>query len=272
MLQAHDLSLLNDEPRILDLRVAEALEFDRPRDIRQLIERNTEELERHGTLRHHTAKSTGGRPAGEYWLNRNQAIVICMKSDAPRAPDVRAEITAVFAAFLDGRSIAAASAPITAETIGSIFEMKLIPVRHDIQQLDTKVARIDANVVFLSNRVDDIVPKRDFSVASTRQWKTVVLQRYAGDCPSCRKTRIVDETGNSIKGVWNDDHFSGRELNGVADGWGVCCGCNQKLKNDALFKISRRPHFQVFHDYRVVLFGRDRLPREAVDQMELSLQ
>jgi hypothetical protein len=272
MLQAHDLTLLDDEPRILDLRVAEALDFDRPRNIRKLIERNTEELERHGTLLHHGAKSTGGRPSAEYWLNRNQAICICMKSDAPRAAEVRVEIIAVFAAWLDGRLLPSTSVPITAETIGSIFEMKLIPVRHDIQQLDTKVARIDANVVFLNNRVDDIVPNRAFSVACTRQWKTVILKYYNGECPSCRKITIVDDAGSSIDGVWNDDHFEGRELNRVANGWGVCCGCNQKMKNDPLFKISRRQHFQVFHDYRVVLFGRDRLPREAVDQMELSLQ
>ena len=143
-----------------------------------------------------------------------------MKSEASRAADVREEIVRVFQAWRHGLLVP--SAPITADVIGSIFEMKLVPVRQDIQQLDTKVARIDANVVFLSSRVDDIVPKRYFSVASTRQWKTVVFKRYSSDCPSCRKIKIVDETGNSINGVWNDDHFCGRELNGVADGWGVC--------------------------------------------------
>jgi hypothetical protein len=42
-------------PRILDLRFAETLGFERPRDIRKLIERNEHELERYGPLRHRGA-------------------------------------------------------------------------------------------------------------------------------------------------------------------------------------------------------------------------
>jgi hypothetical protein len=38
-------------PRVLDTRLAETLKFARSRDIRQLIERNLEELERYGRLR-----------------------------------------------------------------------------------------------------------------------------------------------------------------------------------------------------------------------------
>lgn len=41
---------INTEPRILDLRVAEALGFDRPRKIRELIERHRETLERFGEV------------------------------------------------------------------------------------------------------------------------------------------------------------------------------------------------------------------------------
>jgi hypothetical protein len=72
---------------VCDLRLAERLEFARPRDIRQLIERNREELERHGGLRYGAANpgSQGGRPSTEYWLNEAQAVLLCMRSDAPRA-------------------------------------------------------------------------------------------------------------------------------------------------------------------------------------------
>ena len=55
VLQAHDLTVLDDEPRVIDLRIAEALEFERPRDIRKLVERNADELGRYGALRHHVA-------------------------------------------------------------------------------------------------------------------------------------------------------------------------------------------------------------------------
>ena len=38
----------------------------------------------------------GPAATGKYWLNEAQAILICMRSDAPRAADVRAEIIGVF--------------------------------------------------------------------------------------------------------------------------------------------------------------------------------
>jgi hypothetical protein len=59
----------------------------RPRDVRQLIERNLEELERYEGLRRHTANPgpQGGRPSDEFWLNEAQALLLCMKSNAPRA-------------------------------------------------------------------------------------------------------------------------------------------------------------------------------------------
>ncbi len=81
----------NDQPRVQDIRLAERLEFERPRVIRELIIRNRDELERYDTLPCHTATPIGGGPAAsEYWLTEAQAILICMRSDAPRAPDIRA--------------------------------------------------------------------------------------------------------------------------------------------------------------------------------------
>jgi hypothetical protein len=74
------------------VRLAEMLEQARPNDIRKVIIKNREELERHGPLRSMTVKS-GGRPAEEYWLNEPQAHIICMRSNAPRAADCRAEIS-----------------------------------------------------------------------------------------------------------------------------------------------------------------------------------
>jgi hypothetical protein len=51
------------------------LEFAGPRDIRKLIERNREELERDGTLRHRGATPISGGPvATEHWLNEDQAL------------------------------------------------------------------------------------------------------------------------------------------------------------------------------------------------------
>ena len=97
----------------------------------------------------------------------------------------------------------------------------------------------------------------------------VALHRYDCDCPCCRDVKIVDDNGEKLD-VLNIDHFDGRELVGVSNGWAVCRGCNTKLRTDPQFKISRRKHFEVFHDYRAALFGRGK-GRSIIDQMEFTL-
>jgi hypothetical protein len=70
-----------EEARVLDLRLAEALGFDRPRNIRKLIERNKLELSTYGdicsTMEPLNPGKRGPR-ATEYWLNEGQAFVLCM--------------------------------------------------------------------------------------------------------------------------------------------------------------------------------------------------
>src|SRR5215831_4769373 len=56
-IQAMNLHVIDGDtdPRVLDLQLAEALKFARPRAIRQLIERYREELERYGPLHFRSA-------------------------------------------------------------------------------------------------------------------------------------------------------------------------------------------------------------------------
>jgi hypothetical protein len=91
----------NDEPRVLDTDLAERLGFERPRAIRQLIQRHTEALGRFGPI----ATQRGvyrGHDFDAYYLNKRQAIFIIQKSDAPNAIELTIEITEVYAAWLDG--------------------------------------------------------------------------------------------------------------------------------------------------------------------------
>lgn len=70
------------EPRIPDLLLAVRLGFERPRKIRDLIERNRAELETYGDLPskmnfpHGGANSKRGRPGRTYYLNEAQSLVI----------------------------------------------------------------------------------------------------------------------------------------------------------------------------------------------------
>jgi prophage antirepressor-like protein len=91
---------VNHEPRVHDLRLAEALGFVQPRDIRKIIERNCAELNDYGvcaTVAQTPSKgSVGGRPSAEYWLNEPQAILIAMFARTERAAEVRKQIVEVF--------------------------------------------------------------------------------------------------------------------------------------------------------------------------------
>lgn len=249
-----------NEPRVQDIRLAEALEFKAPRQIRELIKRNLDELERYGTLSCHTTTPVGGGPlTTEYWLTEEQATLICMRSDAPRAPEIRSEIVTVFKAWRHGQLVPRSATPVTIEAMDELFDRKLTPVRQEI-------AEIRGNVTFLARRIDDIVPRRDFPKDVTRQWRNVLVRRYSGECPCCRENKIVDRDFNPLPGM-TYDHFRGRELNGAEDGWPVCTRCNLKLR-DAEFKNASRKHFEVFQDYRRTLWAGHPLKLKGPDERQ----
>lgn len=94
---------INHEPRLLDTRIAERLGYERPADIRDLIERNSEELETYGGIIRAIRKNTGrGRPANEYFLNEAQTLLICMFSKTANAAACRKEVIEVYLAYRRG--------------------------------------------------------------------------------------------------------------------------------------------------------------------------
>jgi len=93
----------DNEPRIRDLDLAERLGYDRPRKIRELIKRMIDSREITGIHERPTAGRTSMPRGGEkevatveYWLDEDQALLTCMRSDAPRAAEVRRVMIQVF--------------------------------------------------------------------------------------------------------------------------------------------------------------------------------
>lgn len=101
MLVPANIELVQGEPRVHDLRLAECLGFARPRTIRQLIERNEDELSAYGGVCRTVQQTSplGGRPAKEYWLTEPQALLICMFADTTNAAGVRKALIEVFMAW-----------------------------------------------------------------------------------------------------------------------------------------------------------------------------
>ncbi|WP_299945290.1 phage antirepressor KilAC domain-containing protein [uncultured Ruegeria sp.] len=103
----------NGEHRVRDLQLAEALGFAQRRDIRKLIDRHKAALSEFGEVsRHRGTKppkgSSGGRPQEYYYLNEEQAVYICTKSDTPKATEVSIEVVKTFVAVTRGHSPAPA--------------------------------------------------------------------------------------------------------------------------------------------------------------------
>jgi hypothetical protein len=107
LISVNQLTEIDNEPRILDVDLAERLAFERPRVIRELIARNRDELEAFGSLPCRTANPTaqGGRPGNAYYLNEGQALVICALSRTEKAAQVRKLLIDVFMAYRQGKLV-----------------------------------------------------------------------------------------------------------------------------------------------------------------------
>ncbi|WP_366656593.1 hypothetical protein [Fodinicurvata sp. EGI_FJ10296] len=97
-LSASDITTLDGEPRIVDLRIAERLGFARQRAIRDLIDRNRDELLSYGPLAARRGKSRG-QSYSEFHLNEGQTLLVCMLARTPQAAAVRKEVIDAYIAF-----------------------------------------------------------------------------------------------------------------------------------------------------------------------------
>ena len=139
-LTSDDIQFVDTAPRVQDLRLAEALGFDRVRDIRKLISRNRAELERCNPLSaiRKPFGNTGGRPALEYWLTEDQALALCALSHMRGAAKVHDDLRVAFGAWRRHDAPRRAEAPawsVRVTDFGSEGQMRLEIVAHAAQTL-----------------------------------------------------------------------------------------------------------------------------------------
>jgi hypothetical protein len=99
---------IENEPRILDLDLADRLGYERPTKIRELIKRHEESLTKMGVLPTvgKTSGAQGGRPTDEFYLNKQQAIFITTQAGTPEAIDATIYIIQKFDAYERGLIVA----------------------------------------------------------------------------------------------------------------------------------------------------------------------
>lgn len=99
-----------EEPRVRDLDLADRLGYDRPRKVRELIDR----MIGIGEISDVHVRPTVGRtsmPRGgerettvnEFWLTEEQALLVSVSSQTPRAMEVRKALVKLFVAFRKGQ-------------------------------------------------------------------------------------------------------------------------------------------------------------------------
>lgn len=142
------LTEISGEPRIRDLDLAERLGFERPRDIRKLIERNRSEIEAFGT-RATVAHVVRGNPTKEVYLNEEQALVVAVLSNAPQAPAVRAMLIRTFVTYRRGHQTSPSLDSETRLVIGGIVKgvvskaiQELLPTMVQAELASTQYASV----------------------------------------------------------------------------------------------------------------------------------
>ncbi len=131
---------IDGEPRLRDLTIADRLGYERPRDIRELIKRNLEELGTYGAAPYRTALLS--RPQGgvvqvdEYWLNEPQSLLICMFSKTDMAAEVRRALIELFLAWRRGEL---PPAPSQAESGADPLPRLDLRMWHDLVNLTYRV-------------------------------------------------------------------------------------------------------------------------------------
>jgi hypothetical protein len=105
-----DLTVIENHARIPDLKLMEALEFGDLYHLQKLISRHRDELETYGVICGQTDRKSGpGRPATNYMLNEEQALLVCMFARTPKAAAARRMIVDVFMKWKRGEVLAQAT-------------------------------------------------------------------------------------------------------------------------------------------------------------------
>lgn len=175
ILSISDLNLsFGPEPRVAHINLADALGYVQHLKLRHLVERNSAEFERYGSLSSTVDGSTGGRPAQVIWLNEGQAILAAVKSNTPRAAEVRHQVITVFMAWRQSQA--------------------MVPVKAHERRPSTRLEdaiRLKTNV----DRLEFILQthERAEMMDTVREMLRDMRQRNEAHCESMRITAVAIE-------------------------------------------------------------------------------
>jgi hypothetical protein len=247
------------EPRVVDTVLGAALGYDRPRDLRKLIERHREKLEKIALARHRGApiKSGKGRieQVTEYLLTREQINYLITRCGLPNADHYCLLIAKVFTAWQEGRLVST-DAKTTIELQDAAE--KAATAAPALSALAAMEKRINFRIAEAEKRIRDelsaFCKRRSPSSETKRQLVDTVALHFDGKCPCCRETRILQQGQKLPAGVF--DHWTDNANKNDPDKmWLICADCNTafQYRMDHPRKRSRDDYeeeWKLFQKYR----------------------
>jgi hypothetical protein len=178
---------------VRDVALAKKLGFDRPRKIRELIERHKGEIEQFGLTPQRGAPIVSGKgrvtEVQEYYLNERQALVIVRHSATPNADAIYAEMMDVFLRYKRGEltsqptnaappRVEQAPAPSVPTVASRRFGHAIIDAIMDREDLITSASARDA-IAIEAARADMVVRQLEDQLSKAR--RQAVERRAAVD-------------------------------------------------------------------------------------------
>jgi hypothetical protein len=186
------------EPRILDVVLAERLGYERPADIRELIGRliadgilNESEVIR--TVRKTSPK--GGRPGKEYWLTEEQAILVTTQSETATARTMLKTIVHVFRLASHGQLPGQQDAALQ---IRRMSELLTRMVESNTKQIEAMAARLDSLATTAnetSRKVTVLDQRGNATLAPSEQKRLDELRRTVAQL-------VVDRNHKTPRAAW----------------------------------------------------------------------
>lgn len=114
------------------------------------------------------------------------------------------------------------------------------------ERVITTLANHSAQLEYIRSRIDDNVPRRNFSNEIERKWKAATM-RMAGMCPSGCGKKMYDAFGEPLAKTIADHWYGKDRSSSPKHGWRILEECHPPF-NDPDYRRSKGPRFAVFQE------------------------
>lgn len=247
------LHVIEDEPRVRDVELAERLGYERAVAIRELIRRWQSDLGIVRTVR--IIPEGRGRPGTEFWLTEEQALFVCTKSETPKAVETTKLLIRVFVQARKGLLAPATSAAVlTVDGIKLLARDIVEPVLSKMEQFhertDRRVGSIEGRLV----KVEQAVGRRRELRIGTKDQHVRAERAFGGVCPCCGIEKVLDAGGARLPSA-QFDHFYSSQKPDVEHTWLICGRCHADFTYGRVARDQRTPEFAAYQSRRRRLPG-----------------